>query len=201
MMSHGSFSQRGSAGGKEPASAAFRSECSRLLVAHPDKHCVSIGADEKDKDDDVSDKPTEWPDEDSSEEEDSGDDMSRPPVQAIWLPKFYSQERERVFAHIHDGAGETSSVKQRLQIGTTTTGNVRFAIVESEFKRANQRFRGDPDKKRYFCALLALTQAMVYDDYWMYDNECREQRAKIIGTYDSLTGCFARRLGRGRRSL
>ena len=27
------------------------------------------------------------------------------------------------------------------------------------------------------------------------------QRAKIIGTYDSLTGCFARRLGRGRRSL
>ena len=163
---------------KEPASAAFHSECSRLLVAHPDKHCVSIGADEKDKDDDVSDKPTEWPDEDSSSEEEQefGDDIwSRPPVQAIWLPKFYSQERERCFAHIHDGAGETSSVKQRLQIGTTTTGNVRFAIVESEFKWTNQRFRGDADKKRYFCALLALTQAMVYDDHWMYDNECWDE--------------------------
>ena len=24
--------------------------------------------------------------------------------------------------------------------------------------------RGEPDKKRYFCALLALTQAIVYDD-------------------------------------
>ena len=107
-----------------------------------------------------------------------------------------------MFAHIHDGAGETTDVKQRLQKGTTDTGNVRFAIVESEFKWTNQRFRGDADKKRYFCALLALTQAMVYDDHWMYDNECREQRAKIIGgTYDSLTGCFARRLGRGRRSL
>ena len=161
---------------KEPASAAFRSECSRLLVAHPDKHCVSIGADEKDKDDDVAGKPTEWPDEDSSSSEDeSGDDMSRPPVQAIWLPKFYSQERERVFAHIHDGAGETTDVKQRLQKGTTDTGNVRFAIVESEFKWTNQRFRGDADKKRYFCALLALTQAMVYDDHWMYDNECWDE--------------------------
>ena len=165
---------------KEPAkSAAFRDECSRLSVAHADKTCITIGEDEKDKDDDnVADKPAEWPDEDSSEEEDdSGDDMSRPPIQAIWLPKFYEQERERVFAHIHDGEGEALDIKQRLQKGNTDTGNVRFAIVESEFKWTNQRFRGDADKKRYFCALLALTQAMVYDDHWMYDNECREQRA------------------------
>ena len=123
-------------------------------------------------------------------------------MQAIWLPKFYSQERERVFAHIHDGAGETSSVKQRLQTGTTDTGNVRFAIVESEFKTGQTSgSAASADKKRYFCALLALTQAIVYDDSWMYDNECR-QRAKLSAVHrDSLTGCFARRLGRDRRLL
>ena len=170
---------------KEPAkSAAFHAECTRLSAAHGDKTCITIGKDEKDKvDDNVADKPTEWPDEDSSseEEQESGDDMSRPPVQAIWLPKFYSQERERCFAHIHDGAGETSSVKQRLQNGTTVTGNVRFAIVESEFKWTNQRFRGDADKdKKYFCALLALTQAIVYDDSWLWDNECWDEIADFM---------------------
>ena len=190
---------------KEPAkSAAFRDECSRLSVAHADKTCITIGEDEKDKGvDDVADKPTEWPDEDSSsEEEESDDDMSRPPIQGIWLPKFYDQERERVFAHIHDGAGETSSIKQRLQKGTTDTGNVKFGIVEAEWDWLQKRFKGDAAREqKYFCALLALTQAMVYDDYWMYDNECREQRARIIGTYDSLTGCFARRLGGNWRFL
>ena len=167
---------------QEPAkSAAFRDECSRLSAAHGDKTCITIGKDEKDKDDDVEpDKPTEWPDEDSSSEEDEGD-MTRPPVQAIWLPKFYSQERERCFAHIHDGAGETSSVKQRLQTGTTITGIVRFRIVESEFKWTNQRFRGEADKdQKYFCALLALTQAIVYDDSWLWDNECWDEIADFM---------------------
>jgi len=160
---------------KEPAkSAAFHAECTRLSAAHGDKTCITIGKDEKDVDE-APDKATEWPDEDSSSEEESDDMWSRPPIQAIWLPKFYDQERKRVFAHIHDGAGETTDVKQRLQKGTTDTGNVRFAIVESEFKWTNQRFRGDADKKRYFCALLALTQAMVYDDHWMYDNECWDE--------------------------
>ena len=108
--------------------------------------------------------------------DESGDDMSRPPIQGIWLPKFYDQERERVFAHIHDGAGETSSIKQRLQKGTTDTGNVKFGIVEAEWDWLQKRFKGDAAREqKYFCALLALTQAMVYDDYWMYDNECWEE--------------------------
>ena len=163
---------------KESAkSAAFRDECSRLSVAHADKTCITIGEDEKDKVDEAPGKATEWPDEDSSSEEDeSGDDMSRPPIQGIWLPKFYDQERERVFAHIHDGAGETSSIKQRLQKGTTDTGNVKFGIVEAEWDWLQKRFKGDAAREqKYFCALLALTQAMVYDDHWMYDNECWEE--------------------------
>ena len=96
---------------KEPAkSAAFRDECTRLSVVHADKTCITIGEDEEDEDDEAPDKPTEWPDEESSEEEESGDDMERPPVQAIWLPKFYNNERERVFAHIHDGEGEALDI-------------------------------------------------------------------------------------------
>ena len=57
---------------------------------------------------------------------------------------------------------------------------MRFAIVESEFKWTNQRFRGDADKKRYFCALLALTQAIVYDDSWLWDNNCGDEIANFM---------------------
>ena len=60
----------------------------------------------------------------------------------------------RVGTWVTVGAGETSSVKQRLQTGTTITGIVRFRIVESEFKWTNQRFRGEPDKKEIQILML-----------------------------------------------
>ena len=185
---------------KKPHQRKFNAECKALDEAHADKTVLTMGADPKDKAakaENEAEPKAEWPDSDSSDEsEDSSDEISKPPIQALWLPKFYDDERERMFAHIHEGEGETSSIKQRLQKGTTDTGNVKFGIVEAEWDWLQKRFKGDPDRdQKYFCSLLALTHAMCASDHWMYDNECREQRARIIGTYDSLTGCFRAQAG------
>ena len=69
--------------------------------------------------------------------------------------------------------GKTSSIRQRLQKGTTDTGNVKFGIVEAEWDWLQKRFKGEADREqKYFCSLLALTHAMCASDHWMYDNEC-----------------------------
>ena len=72
--------------------------------------------------------------------------------------------------------GKTSSIRQRLQKGTTDTGNVKFGIVEAEWAWLQKRFKGDAAREqKYFCSLLALTHAMCASDHWMYDNECWEE--------------------------
>ena len=165
---------------KKPHQRKFNAECKALDEAHADKTVLTMGADPKDKAakaENEAEPKAEWPDSDSSDEsEDSSDEISKPPIQALWLPKFYDDERERMFAHIHEGEGETSSIKQRLQKGTTDTGNVKFGIVEAEWDWLQKRFKGDPDRdQKYFCSLLALTHAMCASDHWMYDNECWEE--------------------------
>ena len=155
------MSERWRASRREPAkSAAFRDECSRLSGARGQDGPSRSAKTRRTRGRGRPDKPkANGPTRNrpTRSEDESATIWSRPPVQAIWLPKFYDGERKRMFAHIHDGEGEALDIKQRLQKGNTDTGNVRFAIVESEFKWTNQRFRGDADKKRYFCALLALT--------------------------------------------
>ena len=115
-------------GSKKPHEKKFHEECKALAEAHADKTVLTMGADEKDKAaKDEAEPKAEWPDSDSSDEsEGAADEMSKPPVQALWLPKFYDGERKRMFAHVHRGAGESTSIKQRLQKGNTDTGNVTF---------------------------------------------------------------------------
>ena len=172
---------------KKPHERKFHAECKTLAEAHADKTVLTMGADPKDKGNksDTAEPKAEWPDSDSSDEsEDAADEMSKPPVQALWLPKFYDGERKRMFAHVHRGAGESTSIKQRLQKGNTDTGNVKFGIVEAEWDWLQKRFKGDADREqKYFCGLLALTHAMCASDHWMYDNECREQRAKLLSVH------------------
>ena len=164
---------------KKPHEMKFHDDCKALAEAHADKTVLTMGADPKDKGNksDTAEPKAEWPDSDSSDEsEDAADEMSKPPVQALWLPKFYYNERKRMFAHVHLGAGETTSIKQRLQKGNTDTGNVKFGIVEAEWDWLQKRFKGDADREqKYFCGLLALTHAMCASDHWMYDNEYVEE--------------------------
>ena len=174
QISTGESKQSESTGEKK-----FHEECKALEEAHADETLLTMGADPKDKGDksDTAEPKAEWPDSDSSDEsEDAADEMSKPPVQALWLPKFYYNERKRMFAHVHLGAGETTSIKQRLQKGNTDTGNVKFGLVEAEWDWLQKRFKGDDDREqKYFCGLLALTHAMCASDHWMYDNEYVEE--------------------------
>merc|ERR1712224_770827 len=91
----------------------------------------------------------------------------------LWLPAEYSTVVKRMRMHCHKGHGESEEIKKRLDKGNTDTGNLKIAIFEAEFEAVKQMqsesCSGAIASK--LCSMLALTQTMCEDMYWMHDNE------------------------------
>jgi len=65
------------------------------------------------------------------------------------------------------GKGETRHFRQRLQKGTTDTGNLSIFCYRNHFEVAKLS-RNQPRK---LCYLLAIVQEIAYDPYWLNNNE------------------------------
>ena len=67
-------------------------------------------------------------------------------------------------------------MQQRLEKGTTDSGNLKIELFEYELQHAKKI----QTTKEKFCAVLALSLAASNDDYWMHDNENPQAVTRLI---------------------
>ena len=127
-------------------------------------------------------KSKDAPDDDSDEGDDSEDeeDHRTPQIpeyyQPLWLPKAFTKHHSRIACHMSSGEGECRYMQQRLEKGTTDSGNLKIELFEYELQHAKKI----QTTKEKFCAVLALSLAASNDDYWMHDNENPQAVTRLI---------------------
>jgi len=128
-------------------------------------------------------KSKDAPHDDSDESDDSDMDEEDHKVpqtaeyyQSLWLPKTFSEHHSRIACHMSSGEGECRDIQQRLEKGTTDSGNLKIELFEYELQYAKKV----QTTKEKFCAVLALSLAVSNDDYWMHDNENPQKVERLI---------------------
>ncbi len=115
---------------------------------------------------------------DHDEEDDEEEDIPSTPdyVQPLWLPDSYREHYRRIARHFHNGEGETINIQQRLEKGTTDTGNIKIELFEFELEYV----KSQQCPKEKFGAALALTKVAQDDNYWMHDNENHKKLQGLV---------------------
>jgi len=100
---------------------------------------------------------------------------------ALWLPKEFQDELQRVRGHFHGGIGESIDIQHRLQKHNLDAAALKLHIFKFEL----QHIKNMKNFRAKFPSLLALTMAVTDDSRWMTfgDLAAVAEQMKILSSY------------------
>ena len=100
---------------------------------------------------------------------------------ALWLPKEFQDELQRVRGHFHGGIGESIDIQHRLQKHNLDAAALKLHIFKFEL----QQIKNMKNFRHKFPSVLALTMAVTDDSRWMTfgDVAAVAEQMKILSSY------------------